>query len=77
MIRTTRAQRAEIQRKLTPEIRWQNEKIWTYLVADLIDQAPDQGLLLSALCGEAVPCTQRLDLWFEAEPLSPGRAHPE
>ena len=65
------AQLAEIRRKLTPEIRWHNEKIWTYLVAHIIDQVPDQGPLLSMLCGEAVPCTPRLDLWFEAEPLSP------
>jgi hypothetical protein len=76
MIRTTHTQRAEIRNKLTPEIRWQNEKIWTYLVADLLDQAPDQGPLFSMLCGEGVPCTHRLDLWFEAEPLSPRKGTP-
>jgi hypothetical protein len=71
MVRTTQAQRAAILKALSPDIKWLNEKIWTYLVADLLDRADDQGPPLARLCGQAVPCTRRVDPWFEAEPLSP------
>jgi hypothetical protein len=76
MIRTTPAQRAAIFSKLAPHIHWLNEKIWTYLVADILDKAADQAPLLATLCGEPVACAGRLDPWFEAEPLSPRKGTP-
>lgn len=76
MIRTTNAQRAAVYRALVPNVHWHWERLWTYLVADLIDRADDQAPYLQILCGEPVKSAQHLDPWFEAQPLSPRKGGP-
>jgi hypothetical protein len=72
MIRTTAKQRAGVLKALGSTRCLENEKVWTYLVASVLDQAVDQRPYLEILCGESVPFRgQHLDPWFEAQPLSP------
>jgi hypothetical protein len=56
---------------LAAHIELGNEKVLTYLVAQIVDRAADQAPYLALLCGEHVPCTGATDLWFEQQPLSP------
>jgi hypothetical protein len=76
MIRTTPAQRAAIRQQLSPDICWRNEDIWTCLVADILDTATDQRPYLAMLCGGSVACTQKLEPWFEAQPMAPRKGTP-
>jgi hypothetical protein len=71
MIQTTVRQIGAIRGKLSRPITGSDEKLWTYLVADLLDRAADQGPYLQLLCGEAVPLSGHLDPWVEAQPISP------
>jgi hypothetical protein len=65
MIRTTSAQFTEIQNAL------RNEKIWTFLIVSLFAQTPDQEKMIDLLCGEPMNMDQRIDIRFEAQPISP------
>lgn len=71
MIRTTKEQRTAVRNRLSPSIEWKSEKIWTYLVAEILERAPVQGSYLSALCGRSIADAERMDSWFEAQPLAP------
>jgi len=72
MIRTTPEQRDEMRRAAQqPKNLYRNEKVWTLLVADALDRAPDQGEMCRQLCGQDVALPHRLDVWFEAQPASP------
>jgi hypothetical protein len=50
---------------------YRNEKVWTLLVADLLAHAPNQQALVDLLCGGRATIRERLDVWFEAQPLAP------
>jgi hypothetical protein len=70
VIRTTKEQRSDMLAAAHAfNVTW-NEKAWTLLVADALDQAPDQRTLCQQLCGNAVPVRDHLDVWFGAQPRS-------
>ena len=73
MIQTTLKQRASVLKALRLPTRIFSEKVWTYLVASILDDPSlDQNRLLSVLCGEGVTQPDpRLEPWFEGQPLSP------
>jgi len=77
VIRTSEPQKVEMEQAAgRGNLRW-NEKVWTLLVADAIERSPNKANLISDMCGAAIPVTGPLDLWFEAQPLSPrgGRSY--
>lgn len=71
MIRTTDAQMESLAKELRRRSAPRNERLWTFLVASLLDQHPDQATLVGRVCGEPVPVPARLDVWFEVEPMPP------
>jgi hypothetical protein len=71
MIRTTDAQMNALVKELEQRNAPRNERLWTFLVASLLDGAPDQAALMGRMCGEPVAVPKRLDVWFEAEPIPP------
>jgi len=70
-IRTTRAQLDEIRRSLVADNRWWNEKVWTYLVADILANSPNSERYVQMLCGGDVVTGRTRDVWFEAQPMGP------
>jgi len=70
-IRTTDAQRKEMCAAFKASNVYRNEKVWTYLVADLLAHAPDQQPLIELLCSRRMVARKPLDVWFEAQPLPP------
>jgi hypothetical protein len=78
MIRTTKEQLAEIREALRSPKRLLNEKVWTFLVASILDTAEDQAPYVKVLCGEGASYAgRRFDPWFEAQPLSPRLGTPK
>lgn len=72
MIHTTPKQRASVLRALNSPERLEKEKVWTYLVARILDTAADKSPYVKVLCGDSATYSgQPFDLWFEAQPLSP------
>jgi hypothetical protein len=72
VIQTTAEQRASVLNALRSPGRILKEKVWTYLVADILDNAQDQAPFLELLCGRGfVHQGARLEPWFEAQPISP------
>ena len=70
-IRTTDPQRQEMSDAFNAPNVYRNEKVWTYLVADLLANAPDPQSLIKLLCGRTLTARQPFDVWFEAQPLPP------
>lgn len=71
MIHTAPAQMEEIRTSLQKPNRYRNEKIWTFLIASLFDNAPDKSKIIDLLCGESLPTEHVEGIWFEAQLVSP------
>ncbi len=77
MIHTTPEQRAELRLRLGSPSRVTSEKVWTYLVAHIIDSAHDQRPYFGLFCGDEPNLGGRTDLWYECQPLSPRLGTPK
>ena len=75
MIKTTKAQKAELQSSIQKPNLYRNEKIWTFLIASLFDKATDQSKMIQLLCGEPLQTEKHLDIWFEAQPIPPRKGY--
>jgi hypothetical protein len=71
MIRMTREQAREMFGAADQRSLFDNEKVWTLLVADLLDDSDTRLRTLELLCGESLPVRDGFDVWFESQPLSP------
>jgi hypothetical protein len=71
MIQATPAQLAEMRNALQKSNVNRNEKVWTFLVAGLLDRASDQSRMVELLCGEPLHLKRRFDIWFESQPIPP------
>jgi len=74
MIKTTRSQKIEILKKIESGKYLNDEKVWTFLLAHLIDRQTkktklDILRLFTAQDISAIPD----EIWFEAQPISPRR----
>lgn len=72
MIRTTDSQKAEIRQAINSNGFYRNEKVWTYLVADILPNSEHINNYLKLFCNDD---TTRNDfdrnIWFESEPIPP------
>ncbi|MFO7650173.1 MAG: hypothetical protein R6X13_02370 [bacterium] len=69
MTYTTGEQKAEIRRKIEAGSFWNDEKVWTWLVATSLSDSPRRAEYFDVLCGERT----KFDTWFESQPLPPRR----
>lgn len=76
MIRTTRSQIKEMKSAILKTNIFRNEKVWTFLIASLLDVPGNRSRLTQRLCGEALPADEHFEVWFEGQPIPPrkGRA---
>lgn len=72
MIRTTQKQKQEIYNAIAKGDFLNNEKVWTYLIADILTNSKNAMEYYRLFCEPQLDITdERLDIWFEAQPLSP------
>lgn len=71
LVRTTNEQRAEMRRAFhAPNALW-NEKVWSYLVADILCNSKLRDQHVAYLCEEYISLDDTFQVWFEAQPLVP------
>ena len=71
MICTTDAQKREVREAIKSGNFYSNEKVWTFLVADILSTSPNRNYYIELFCDRSVGLDPDLDIWFEAMPLSP------
>lgn len=71
MIITTKAQKKEIKRDIEQNNIFGNEKVWNYLIADILSKNKSKNEYFNLFCGEELKIDSELDIWYEAEPISP------
>lgn len=71
MIRITDAQKAEIRKAIESNKFYRNEKVWNFLVADILSNIMNRNHYLELFCNKDIRIDSNLDIWFESEPLSP------
>lgn len=71
MVITTEAQKKEIATDIQRNRIIGNEKVWTFLVANILANSHFQKGYLKHFCGEQIILKSKLDVWFEAEPIPP------
>ena len=71
MINTTDAQKAEIQKAIKSNEFYRNEKVWNFLMADILSNSLNRNRYIELFCNNKIKIESELDIWYEAEPLSP------
>lgn len=71
MIRTTDAQKAEIQKAIKSNRFYRNEKVWNFLVTDILSNSLNRNHHIELFCNNKIKIEFDLDIWYEAEPISP------
>lgn len=69
-VKTTVAQEKEVMEEIRQKRISGNEKIWTYLVADILTNSTFKTDYISFICGEKVKAADP-EIWYEAEPIPP------
>src|SRR4051812_21271019 len=77
MIHTTAEQKAELCKRLSSPSRVTSEKVWTYLIASILDASRDQTPYLRLFCEGEPNLRARLDYWYECQPISPRHGTPK
>jgi len=67
---TTQAQKNEVQREIIGNKIKGNEKIWSYLIADILTHSAFKSEYINLFCG-GESTSSDLDIWYEAEPIPP------
>ena len=72
MIRTTQKQKREIYNAIAKGDFLNNEKVWTYLIADILTNSKNAMDYYRLFCEPQLNLPdKRLDIWFEALPIPP------
>jgi hypothetical protein len=71
VIRTTDAQKSEIREVIKSDKFYSNEKVWTFLVADILSTSYNRNYYIELFCDRGIELDLDPDIWFEAMPLSP------
>ncbi|GAK50711.1 hypothetical protein U14_01944 [Candidatus Moduliflexus flocculans] len=71
MIKTTDAQITAIKDAIESNKYMDNEKIWTFLIANIIDKSMRKNEYLKIIVNDDVVIENSLDLWFESMPIPP------
>ncbi len=70
MIKTTDEQWIELKTKLQKGNVRENEKLWNFMIASILDEAKDRSRYVSRFTDDSVT-DDGFDIWFESKPLPP------
>ena len=71
MIRTTDAQKDEIRKAIKSNKFYRIEKVWTFLVADILSNSLNRNHYIELFCDSGIELDIDQDIWFEAMPPHP------
>lgn len=71
MIHTTNNQKAEIRKVIESNKFYRNEKVWNFLIADILSNSMNRNYYIKLFCNNSIKIESKIDIWYEAEPISP------
>ena len=71
MVTTTNEQMVEMHRALNAPNAHRNEKVWTYLIADILCNSKLRNKHIACFCDKDTQLDDSYRVWFEAQPLVP------
>ena len=71
MICTTDDQKEEIRKAIKSNKFYRNEKVWSFLVADILSTSSNRNHYIELFCDSGIELDPDPDIWFEAMPAPP------
>ncbi len=71
MLKTTEKQRKEIKRKIKDGNLERKEKLWNFLVGNILAEAENRQKYVRKFTDSSLRVSDECEVWFEAEPKSP------
>jgi flagellar biosynthesis regulator FlaF len=65
LIRTTAAQKDEIRKAIKSNKFYRIEKVWTFLVADILSNSLNRNHYIELFCNKEIEIDTYLDIWYE------------